>query len=95
MITVIFSIDTQNLERIIMKEKDHHLDISKLSLAGLLVTLGLVYGDIGTSPLYTVKAIIGNARTFNELLIYGCIVMCLLDTDSSDNNKIYSDNPEG
>ncbi|MCX7729043.1 MAG: KUP/HAK/KT family potassium transporter [Bacteroidia bacterium] len=30
-----------------------------LSLAGLIVSLGIVYGDIGTSPLYTLKAIIG------------------------------------
>lgn len=56
-----------------MRGKDHHLDISKLSVAGLLVTLGIVYGDIGTSPLYTVKAIIGNAQTFNELLVYGAL----------------------
>ena len=54
-----------------MREKDHHLDISNLSFAGLLVTLGIVFGDIGTSPLYTVKAIVGNAEIFNELLIYG------------------------
>ena len=56
-----------------MKEKDQHLDISKLSVAGLLVTLGIVYGDIGTSPLYTVKAIVSSASTFNELLIYGSL----------------------
>lgn len=35
---------------------------SKWSLLGLLVTLGIVYGDIGTSPLYVMKAII-NANT--------------------------------
>jgi KUP system potassium uptake protein len=56
-----------------MKGKDHHFDISKLSAAGLLVTLGIVYGDIGTSPLYTVRAIIGSAKTFNELLIFGAL----------------------
>ncbi len=56
-----------------MRDKDHHLDIKKLSVAGLLVTLGIVYGDIGTSPLYTVKAIVGNAEVFNELLIYGAL----------------------
>jgi KUP system potassium uptake protein len=56
-----------------MKEKAHHLDISKLSFAGLLVTLGIVYGDIGTSPLYTMSAIINSAKTFNELLIYGSL----------------------
>jgi|WetSurMetagenome_2_1015567.scaffolds.fasta_scaffold00646_5 KUP system potassium uptake protein len=56
-----------------MKGKDHHLDIKKLSFAGLLVTLGIVFGDIGTSPLYTVRAIIDNAQIFNELLIYGSL----------------------
>jgi KUP system potassium uptake protein len=56
-----------------MKEPRHHFDINKLSFAGLLVTLGIVYGDIGTSPLYTVSAIIHSAGTFNELLIYGSL----------------------
>ena len=57
-----------------MNGKDHHIDIKKLSFAGLLVTLGIVYGDIGTSPLYTVKAIVlGGAENFNELLIYGSL----------------------
>jgi KUP system potassium uptake protein len=56
-----------------MKGKEHHINIKKLSFAGLLVTLGIVYGDIGTSPLYTVRAIIDNAKTFNELLVYGAL----------------------
>jgi KUP system potassium uptake protein len=63
-----------------MNEKHHHFDINKLSVAGLLVTLGIVFGDIGTSPLYTVRAIINAAGTFNELLIFGslsCIVWTL------------------
>lgn len=58
-----------------MKAENHHIDVKKLSFAGLLVTLGIVYGDIGTSPLYTVRAIIDNAKTFNELLIYGALSM--------------------
>ena len=32
----------------------------KLSTAGLLVTLGIIYGDIGTSPLYVMKSIVGD-----------------------------------
>lgn len=36
---------------------------SKLTLAGLLVTLGIIYGDIGTSPLYVLKAIVGSEKT--------------------------------
>ena len=52
--------------------------ISKLSLAGLLVTLGIIYGDIGTSPLYVVKSIIGT-RQITEQLVYGGI-SCVLWT---------------
>ena len=28
-----------------------------LSFAGLLITVGIIFGDIGTSPLYVLKAI--------------------------------------
>ncbi len=48
----------------------------KFSVAGLVVALGIIYGDIGTSPLYVVKAII-KGREISEQLIYGglsCIV---------------------
>jgi KUP system potassium uptake protein len=44
----------------------------KLSVAGLIVTLGIIYGDIGTSPLYVFKSII-NHNEINEQLIYGAI----------------------
>ena len=47
-----------------------------ISVAGLLVTLGVVYGDIGTSPLYVMKALIegngGLASVTNEF-IYGAL----------------------
>jgi KUP system potassium uptake protein len=57
-----------------MNGSNHHIDIKKLSLAGALVTLGIVFGDLGTSPLYTMRAIItGGKENFNELLIYGGI----------------------
>ncbi len=56
-----------------MKDLEQHIDIKKLSFAGFLVTLGIVFGDLGTSPLYTIKAIVGGAETFNELLILGSI----------------------
>jgi len=57
-----------------MKIKDHQSDIKRFSLAGGLVTLGIVFGDLGTSPLYTMKAIInGGAENFNDLLIYGAL----------------------
>jgi KUP system potassium uptake protein len=56
-----------------MKKQEHNIDIKKVSFAGLLVTLGIVFGDIGTSPLYTVKAIVGGSREFSELLIFGAL----------------------
>ena len=43
-----------------------------LSAAGLLVTLGIIYGDIGTSPLYVFKAII-DERAITEQLVLGGI----------------------
>ncbi len=45
--------------------------ISTLTAAGMLVTLGIVYGDIGTSPLYVMRAIVSGAETINENFILG------------------------
>lgn len=57
-----------------MESGKHHSDINRLSLGGLIVTLGIVYGDLGTSPLYTMKAIaLGGAANFNDLLVYGSL----------------------
>jgi len=56
-----------------------HLDLTKVSAAGLLVALGIIYGDIGTSPLYVFDEIV-NGRTINEELIIGslsCIIWTL------------------
>ncbi len=47
--------------------KKHH--VHKLSAAGLLVTLGIIYGDIGTSPLYVMKAIVGQKPITEELIM--------------------------
>lgn len=43
---------------------------SKVTAASLLVALGIIYGDIGTSPLYVLKAVIGE-RPISEMLVYG------------------------
>lgn len=43
---------------------------AKVTFASLIVALGIIYGDIGTSPLYTFKAIIGE-RQISELLVLG------------------------
>jgi KUP system potassium uptake protein len=44
---------------------------SKASLAGVLITIGIVFGDIGTSPLYVFQAITSNGTEFSQDLIYG------------------------
>lgn len=46
--------------------------IHKVSSAGLLITLGIIFGDIGTSPLYVIKAIIGT-DVISQELIYGSV----------------------
>jgi len=49
---------------------------SKVTPAGLLIALGIIYGDIGTSPLYVFNAIIGN-RVVSESLIIGTLSLIL------------------
>lgn len=45
--------------------------IHPFSWAGMLVTLGIVFGDIGTSPLYVFKAIVGEDEPINERVVLG------------------------
>lgn len=51
-------------------QNNHKSTIKKVTAASLLVALGIIYGDIGTSPLYVLKAIVGK-REISEVLIYG------------------------
>lgn len=58
--------------------------VNTLTAGGLLVTLGIVFGDIGTSPLYTLKAIfksvIDTGQTINPDVVLGalsCIIWTL------------------
>lgn len=51
----------------------------RLSVMGLLVTLGIVYGDIGTSPLYVMRAIIGATPVITTDYIIGA-VSCIIWT---------------
>lgn len=44
----------------------------KVTVTTLLVALGIIYGDIGTSPLYVLKAIVGD-RPISETIVYGGI----------------------
>ncbi len=53
--------------------------LNKVTLAGLVVALGIIYGDIGTSPLYVLNAIT-NGKVIDEKLILGglsCIIWTL------------------
>ncbi|MDN3657757.1 KUP/HAK/KT family potassium transporter [Ferruginibacter paludis] len=53
--------------------------VNKVTAAGLIVALGIIYGDIGTSPLYVFNAII-NSKPISEILIVGglsCIIWTL------------------
>lgn len=43
---------------------------TKLSVAGVLITIGIVFGDIGTSPLYVFQAIT-EGKNFSEGIILG------------------------
>ena len=56
----------------------NHKDLQKLTLAGLLISLGIIYGDIGTSPLYVFKAIVGNQQITETLILGG--VSCIFWT---------------
>ncbi len=54
-------------------------NLNKVSSAGLLIALGIIYGDIGTSPLYVFNSIIGGKVISEELIIgtLSCIIWTL------------------
>jgi len=58
-----------------MSKHHHHA----LSFAGLIITVGIIFGDIGTSPLYVLKAIAGNRELTEQLILGGlsCIFWTL------------------
>lgn len=49
----------------------HNSNLQKLSFAGLLVTLGIIFGDIGTSPLYVMKALCSDNVIDRNLILGG------------------------
>ncbi len=58
----------------------HELNAKKVTIGSLLIALGIIYGDIGTSPLYALRAVIGE-RTIDMQLVYGglsCIFWTLV-----------------
>ncbi len=56
-----------------------HKHTDKATAAGLLVAMGIIYGDIGTSPLYVMQAIIGKAPIDETTVLGGlsCIFWTL------------------
>lgn len=53
-----------------MASHGHH---HKVTAGALLVTLGIIYGDIGTSPLYVMKAIVGEGNVIDPYVVLGGI----------------------
>ncbi len=53
---------------------------NRLSTAGVLISLGIIFGDIGTSPLYVIKAIIGDKPVTYDLVYGGvsCVFWTLM-----------------
>lgn len=53
-----------------MEDKKH---LDTVTAAGLLVAFGIIYGDIGTSPLYTLRAIVGPNSVINADVVRGAL----------------------
>ncbi|RYY27746.1 MAG: potassium transporter Kup [Chitinophagaceae bacterium] len=53
--------------------------MNKVTTAGLIIALGIIYGDIGTSPLYVFNAIISDNTISDELIVgsLSCIIWTL------------------
>ena len=45
----------------------------RLTLSSIVGTIGIVYGDIGTSPLYTMQQAVGEAGTFDAEAVLGVL----------------------
>lgn len=87
-----------------MSSHSHQNIHNKWTTAGLLITLGIIYGDIGTSPLYVMKSIIGEHNISAELILGGlsCIfwtltlqttlkyVIIVLNADNHGEGGIFS-----
>lgn len=81
-----------------------HSNLSKLTAGGLLVALGIIYGDIGTSPLYVFRSILTGRAITEELILGGlsCIfwtitlqttikyVLIVLRADNNGEGGIFS-----
>lgn len=71
-------VQTVNLYRNKQQPQRVKIPTNKVTAAGLIIALGIIYGDIGTSPLYVFNAIIGG-REVTEGLVIGCL-SCIIWT---------------
>ncbi|MBK8554800.1 MAG: KUP/HAK/KT family potassium transporter [Lewinellaceae bacterium] len=55
-----------------MGNDNQHHGHHRLTLSGLIITLGIIYGDIGTSPLYVMRAVVGD-NPVNAETIFGAV----------------------
>ena len=82
----------------------NHQHLNQVTLMGLLVAMGIVYGDIGTSPLYTFSAVIG-MKSVEPVLVLGAFsaifwtlffqttvkyVLIILSADNNGEGGIFS-----
>ena len=50
------------------------MDKSRLTFLGVIITIGIIFGDIGTSVLYVMKSFVNNTdKTMNENLVLGFV----------------------
>jgi KUP system potassium uptake protein len=47
--------------------------IRKLSAGGVLITLGIIFGDIGTSPLYTLQVLLKEGGRADQFMVLGAL----------------------
>ena len=50
-----------------------NINIKKLSAAGMLITLWIIFGDIGTSPLYVFQTLLTEGKSASEPFVFGCL----------------------
>ncbi|GAB3704155.1 KUP/HAK/KT family potassium transporter [Spirosoma flavus] len=53
-----------------MEDKKH---LDTVTAAGLLVAMGIIYGDIGTSPLYVLRSIVGTSEPIQANIVRGAL----------------------
>ena len=72
------------------------MDKSRLTFLGVIITIGIIFGDIGTSVLYVMKSFVHSTdATMNENLVLGFVSFNILGNDLTDYDKICNDSAEG